>query len=92
MSRFYGTLQGNRGAATRCGTNDITVSAQSWDGSAITKLSYNNDKKLEVRISVSDHSSCGCYDSDEIFRGTFDEYKKVLTSYMRKKAKRASIC
>jgi hypothetical protein len=34
MSHFYGTLQGNRGEATRCGTKDsgITTVAASWSG------------------------------------------------------------
>ena len=34
MSHFYGTLQGNRGPATRCGTKSsgIKVVAASWRG------------------------------------------------------------
>ena len=33
MSRFYGSLQGNRGMATRCGTKDSGISAhvRGWD-------------------------------------------------------------
>jgi len=34
MSRFYGTVQGNRGQATRCGnsTSGITTEAAGWGG------------------------------------------------------------
>ena len=34
MSHFYGTVQGNRGEGTRCGTKDsgMTTYTASWDG------------------------------------------------------------
>lgn len=40
MSHFYGTLQGSRGQATRCGTKDsgITATAASWQGAVMTHL------------------------------------------------------
>lgn len=79
MSRFYGTLQGNRGAVTRTGSQDITAAAQSYDGSIITQLSYDKNNHLEVRISISDGSSSGGWGSDEIFRGSLDEFKKRLS-------------
>lgn len=33
MSRFYGTLRGGRGPATRCGHRHMTATAASWAGS-----------------------------------------------------------
>ena len=45
-------------------------SVQSYDGSVITYMSYDNDN-LMVEICVSDYSSS--YGS-RIFYGTFDEY------------------
>ena len=40
MSHFYGTLKGNRGQATRCGTKNsgITVVAASWKGAVRIEL------------------------------------------------------
>ena len=46
MSHFYGTLQGNRGAATRQGTihSGFSAVAASWDGCIIrVKLYHNKD-------------------------------------------------
>lgn len=44
MAHFYGTLQGNRGEATRCGTKQsgIETYAASWDGAVRTHL-YQDD-------------------------------------------------
>jgi len=44
MSRFYGTLQGNRGEATRCGTKSsgVTTYAAGWRG-AIRVNVYERD-------------------------------------------------
>ena len=50
MSHFYGTLQGNRGCATRCGTkaSGITVQAAGWDGAVETNVWYDekNDRNM----------------------------------------------
>ena len=69
MSKFYGSVQGNRGAATRGGHSMIKTSAQSWDGSIINYLSYEDDK-LMVEVCVSEGSSAY---GKTIFRGTFDD-------------------
>jgi hypothetical protein len=74
MSKFYGSVQGNRGAATRGGYSLIKTSAQSYDGSVITYLSYDEDK-LMVEVCVSDRSSS--YGS-RIFYGTFEEFVNKL--------------
>lgn len=42
MSKFYGTVQGQRGRATRCGHFDITTHAASWAGAVRTRLSDRN--------------------------------------------------
>ena len=76
MSKFYGTVVGSSNTnATRLGHLDIRCSAQSYDGSVITKLWYNGDGVLMVDIEVSDSSSV--YGST-IFTGTFDEYCEKL--------------
>ena len=45
MSHFYGTLQGNRGRATRCGSkkSGMQTYCASWDG-AIVCSTYINEK------------------------------------------------
>ena len=74
MSKFYGSVQGNRGAATRGGYNIIKTSAQSYDGSVITELTYEEDT-LMVRVLTAERSSS--YGST-IFYGTFDEFVTKL--------------
>ena len=74
MSKLYGSIQGNRGAATRCGSSLMKSSVQSWDGSVITYMSYECDK-LMVEICVSDKSSSY---GRRIFYGTFEEYVAKL--------------
>jgi hypothetical protein len=75
MSKFYGRVQGNRGEATRCGHNHIKTSAQSWNGSVITELTYDENNNLMVSISTSTESSGY---GRQIFYGTFDEYISKL--------------
>ena len=85
MSTFYGTLQGCRGEATRCGSraSGIKASAQSWDGSIITELSYTDDDELLVRICVTDGSSS--YMSGATWRGTIDELREALQRDMQRR-------
>ncbi len=42
MSKFYGQINGGRGTATRTGHQGIRASVQSYDGSVITELTYND--------------------------------------------------
>ena len=74
MSKFYGSIQGNRGAATRVGHSIIKSSVQSYDGSIINYLSYDEDK-LMVEVCVSEGSSNY---GRRIFYGTFDEFVNKL--------------
>jgi hypothetical protein len=61
MAKFYGSIKGSRGEATRCGTinSGIKTSVQSWDGSIITALSYDGDNRdiLMVEVRMSEGSS-----------------------------------
>ena len=79
MSAFYGMVQGNRGSATRGGSraSGFKSTAQSYDGSVITELSYNDKDELMVRVSISEESAP--YGST-IFYGTFSEYISKLKS------------
>ena len=75
MSKFYGQVMGAaKTEATRRGHHYIKTSAQSFDGSVITELTYEDDK-LMVRINTGTGStSLG----STTFYGTFDEFVNKL--------------
>ena len=79
MAKFYGSIQGNRGAATRMGHQSIKASVQSYDGSVITELSYNDEGQLLVDVSVAKDESTA-YRGTRLFYGTLDEFIKKLTA------------
>ena len=70
MAKFYGSIQGNKGIATRMGNSSIKSSVQSWDGSLISSMSYVGDK-LMLELCVSDGSSAT---GRTIFYGAFEEF------------------
>lgn len=78
MARFYGTLDDPgcaRGIATKCGYTCMKASAQSYDGSVITKVYYDEDDRLCVRIELDDGSAKS---GDLYFKGTFEQLKEKL--------------
>jgi hypothetical protein len=75
MAKFYGMIQGNRGAATRCGSTSISASVQSWNGSVITQLSYDKDDNLMISVNYSTGSSAY---GTSIFYGTVEEFVNKL--------------
>ena len=76
MSKFYGQVFGASDTpATRRGHDNITVSAQSWNGSVQTSLRYDNNDELRVNIGIADGSSSNGY---TYFDGTISELKKTL--------------
>ena len=80
MATFFGQVRGRAESyGTRLGTktSGIESSVQSWEGSIITKMYYNEKNELMVNIETADGSNfCG----QTIFNGTFEEYKKKLNS------------
>ena len=52
MSHFYGTLQGNRGSATRCGSKEsgITTYTASWEGAVRTAAYYDEQTNTDMVI------------------------------------------
>ena len=70
MAKFYGSIQGNRGAATRMGNSSIKSSVQSYNGSLISYMSYVGDK-LMLELCVSEGSASS---GKTIFYGTFEEF------------------
>lgn len=90
MSKFYGMVRGNRGAATRGGSanSGFKSTAQSYDGSVITCLDYDQNDALKVRIELSEGSSTY---GDVAFNGTFDELKEGLEFLKQIKEGKASV-
>lgn len=78
MSKLYGTLQGCRGEATRCGSKDsgIRVSAQSYEGSVIVKMKLDENDQPIVTLLISEGSSS--YGNKEVFTGSIEELKAKL--------------
>ena len=80
MSAFYGMVEGNRSCATRGGSKSsgFRASCQSYDGSIISTMNYDDDGTLRVRVGTNDGSSaCSDWNSED-FNGTFQEFKDLL--------------
>ena len=77
MAKFYGQIAGDRGAATRTGYSRIKATSQSYDGSVITELTYNDEGKLMVDVCVGD---CSTAYGHRVFYGTFEEFVAKLKS------------
>lgn len=77
MSKFYGQVDGseNTTTATRRGFNYIHVSAQSYDGSIITRMHYDINDNLIVEL---EHNIGSSSVGRTIFYGTIDELVKKL--------------
>ena len=83
MAKFYGTVKGRAAtAATREGSSEsgIRASAQSYDGSVVTKLSYNGET-LMVELGLIDGSQSSFKYPSWI--GTFEELSDVLRCDMQ---------
>ncbi len=80
MSVFYGMVEGNRSCATRGGSraSGFRASCQSYEGSIISTMNYDDDGTLRVCVGTSDRSSCYSDWSSDDFNGTFEEFKALL--------------
>ena len=75
MSRFYGTVKGySKTKGTKRGFHDIKVSAQSWNGSLITRL-YYEDNTLMCEL---EHSKGSNTQGENIYKGSLDNLIKIL--------------
>ena len=83
MAVFYGTIQGSRGMATRCGTpnSGMSSSCQSWQGSCIISAMKNNEGKVLFSIATSEGSSC--YGNTVLSNVTIEEFNQLM-DYVRK--------
>lgn len=63
MSHFYGTLQGSRGEATRCGTKSSGISTYtaSYAGCVFASVQLNSDGVDWARVSLEKWQGNGVY-------------------------------
>jgi hypothetical protein len=73
MARFYGSVQGDRGEATRLGHRQLHVSARSWEGSVSIDLRYDHvTDEVHVLIATSKGESTS-HGRDCLFMGRLSE-------------------
>lgn len=81
MATFYGQVEGrSETLASRLGSkaSGIKASVQSWDGSVITAMKYDENGALNVRIYINDGSS---FQGDKFFDGTLEELRTALNHW-----------
>ena len=79
MSHYYGTLQGNRGEATRQGTkkSGIATNTACWTGTIQTRLWYDDDTDTDhVMIEVRGWPY-GEY-AGTIYNGTIQDLRQAV--------------
>lgn len=90
MSKFYSTIQGCAGEATRRGTGNsgIRASVQSYEGSIITRLEeVNGETILSIDTATDSRSTFG----DRKFRGTITEFNEAMQLLKDIKEKKVSV-
>lgn len=81
MAKFYGQVEGSaQTIATRRGSDHIRSSVQSWNGSVITSLRYDNQGALVVQIGIANNSSM-CADDPIYFFGTLEDLKECFRDW-----------
>jgi hypothetical protein len=84
MARFYGTVQGARGEASRLGdsVSGLRVEACSWRGKVVVGL-HAHDVVDYVTINAAQHGSSSNPTGD-IFEGTFEELGQLIQWWRRR--------
>jgi len=83
MAHFYGTLQGNRGQATRCGSKDsgVTTVCASWSG-AVRCEAYQEERSDGVKedwVVVSMIPWHGAGANRVLYRGPIGEFSGAFS-------------
>jgi hypothetical protein len=81
MARFYGSLQGRRGEATRLGDSKsgIEVEACSWKGKVHTFIGKRDTDDADVITIHADTHHGSDNPTGRLFHGTFDELRQLIT-------------
>jgi hypothetical protein len=84
MARFYGTLQGARGEATRLGhaSSGLHTTTSSWSG-RVRAVVYDRDGEDHIRMAAEQHGSSR-NPTGEFFDGSFEDLG-TLISWWRKR-------
>lgn len=90
MARYYGTVQGCRGEASRLGSRESGIRATvcSWAGRIETSIQASRDDGHIVHIRAETHGSSD-NPTGPIFTGTFDELGELIDWWERKDEIRA---
>lgn len=85
MARYYGTIKGGRGEASRLGTREsgIAASVCSWGGRVETGISTRTDDTEIVHIRAEHHGSSE-NPTGPIFNGTFEELGQLISWWERR--------
>jgi hypothetical protein len=88
MARFYGTIQGARGEASRLGhaSSGIRASVCSWSGRVETSIQsgdVGDDKRDLVHIRTESHGSSD-NPTGPVFTGTFEELGQLIDWWDRR--------
>lgn len=77
MSRLYGSMQGAKGATTRCGHNEITAHLRSWDLGVRVEVYHDKDtNKTHCMVYATRGSNGG----GSKLIAEFDDYDKIATA------------
>jgi hypothetical protein len=71
MARFYGTVQGNRGEASRLGTTALMAKASGWHIGGIVYMGINSDGEDSAQLVLTSGSSFCLEGSHLVFFGSF---------------------
>ena len=79
MAKYYGTIRGGRGEATKTGTasSGIKAAAQSYDGSVIVRMWDDGSGQDRIDISIGEGSTTY---GRTYFCGTLEELKAKLSA------------
>lgn len=93
MARFYGTVQGNRGEASRLGHSCIRASVCSWGGRVETSIQSSDrgeEKQDLVHIRAEQHGQSR-NPTGPIFTGTFEELGELIGWWEHRHELRAAL-
>lgn len=83
MSKLYGTIVGQaKTKATRRGSSEIRASVQSWNGSIIMEMYYDDDDVLSLRVEKADGSKIK---GECIWNGSFDKFVGMCRRSIRRR-------
>ena len=78
MSHFYGTLEGNRGTASRCGSkkSGMATNCASWEGRVSCHAYHNHKTKTDwVRVTLDTWQGRGQYPPVVLYHGPIGKHK-----------------